>query len=257
MNYGLNYKGETGSYYVLNFGSHVGADQDSFYLYRTMQRTTSSGTAIETAPPETVPDEEETTTASVTAQCDATYFPGAVDAPTTVIQEGEQILIEVPSEMVVDANTSNPTLTTNIDTIGQTLSTVTPADVHPKVLTNTGAQTGTIEGIISDTPVGEMQGDANTASDIETANKFRLPKSFLEGFPFSIPYSVYCGIQSFVADPQAPVFTIPFSIPRLGIEESMEIDLTQWNPVARLCRALLSLVWVAGLAMACGKFIKR
>lgn len=259
MIYGNNYKGVPGSFYNVDFGSNVNANTENFYQYRTMQRVSSGGTAQEQAPPQQIPDVQEPTVASVTMTSDPTYYPGAVDAAAEVIQEDELVLIQVPDELVVDANTANPSITTDANTIGSTIAELSPIEVRPKVLTNAVSVSGTVDGVIDDTPVAELDGtNAGSAeADIEIANKFRLPKSFLEGFPFSIPYSIYIGIQSFVSDPQAPVFNIPFAIERLGISENMEIDLTNWNPVARLCRALLSLVWVAGLAMACGKFIKR
>ena len=254
MTYGASYKGKTGSLYNLQF-SGVDASSDSFYLYRTIERTTTSGTSLETAPPQSVPDVEESTTATVTATSDPVYYPGAVDSPAEVIQQGEQILIRVPEEMVVDGNTSNPSITTDIDTIGQTLAGLTPSDVKPQVLTQTASLGATVDEIIADTPEAEIPGNAE--SDIETANKFILPRSFLEGFPFSIPYSIYLGLQTFIADPEAPHFELPFSIPRLGIEEKVDLDLSQFNPLARVCRAFLSLVWVAGLAMAVNAWIKR
>ena len=259
MTYGVSYMNTTGSVFTLTFpNQYRDIRPEEFWQYRTINRISNTQGAIDTSKPpaQTIPEAEGT--ASVTVTSDENYYPGAVEAPVEVIEDGDLLLIECPESLVIDADTDNPTITTDRDAIGDQLAITTPADVKPRVLTNTGTQSTPIDQIISDTPALEMQAGVNDpAADIETANKFRLPRSFLEGFPFSIPYSIYAGIQSFVADPQAPVFNFPFSVPALGITENVEIDLTQWNPVAKLCRALLSFVWVAALALVCSKFIKR
>lgn len=270
MTYGVSYMNTTGSVFNLTFGNQYrDIRPEEFWQYRTINRITNTqGTIDSSKPPaQTVPEAEATATVSVAS--DENLYPGAVDAPAETIEDGEMILIQCPESLVIDGDTANPTVTTDLDAIGDQLAITTPSDVKPYVLTypvpGVASGSGVISNpaadipadIITDTPVGEMQGTGTAETDIEIANKFRLPKSFLEGFPFSIPYSVYVGIQTLVSEPQVPTFKIPFSIPRLGISENVEIDLTQWNPVARLCRALLSLVWVAGLAMACSKFLKR
>lgn len=257
MTYGITYKGQSGSVYNYSLSSSYDARPESFSLYRTIDRVTSTAGNIDTnyPPAETVPDVEETTTSTVTMTSQAEYYPGALDAVTEVIEDGEKILIAVPDNLIVEADPANPTLTTDIDAIADELAVTVPSDVKTYVQTNIASDVGTVDQIIENTPSAEIPGTAE--SDIETANKFRLPRSFLEGFPFSIPYSIYIGIQSFVAEPQAPVFNLPFSVPALGLNEDMVIDLNSWSSLARLCRALLSLVWVAGLAMACSRFIKR
>lgn len=259
MTYGITYKGQSGSIYNYSLSSSYDARPESFALYRTIDRVTSTSGTIDTnyPPAQTVPEGEST--ASVTVTSDADMYPGSVNSPAEVIQDDELVMIEVPAELIVEAGTANETVTSDRDLIGNVVSQLVPSDVNPRVLTNANTAGAVVGGVIADTPEAVIpQDDVNNPDlDIETANKFRLPKSFLEGFPFSIPYSVYVGIQSFVSDPVAPTFSIPFSIPRLGIDESIVLDLNQFSPLARLCRALLSLVWVAGLAMACSKFIKR
>lgn len=259
MTYGITYKDETGSFADINLPSVAGNDTAAAMQYRTMGRTKDNGTPTEEEPPDIIPPVGEIVPVPVTASSDATYYPGAVDSPTQTISDDEEILIPVPDNMIVEAGTIAETITTDPAVIGNTIADTIPAEVNPHVLTDLETVDNTVGEIIADTPAAEIpDADVNNPdADIATANKFRLPKSFLEGFPFSIPYSVYVGIQTLVSDPQVPTFNVPFSIPRLGISENVEIDLTQWNPVARLCRALLSLVWVAGLAMACSKFLKR
>lgn len=258
MTYGLTYKGETGSFVDINLTNVSVNDTATAIQYRTMERVIDNGTPTEERPPNIIPPVGEIVPVPVTATSDAVYYPGAVDSPTQTIADGEEILIPVPDNMIVEAGTASESITTDPAVIGNSIADTVPEVVKPYVLTDSGVVGDTVGDIIADTPAAEIP-DAdvnNPEADIETANKFRLPRSFLEGFPFSIPYSIYAGLKSFVADPQAPVFDFPFKIPGV-VDDNVHIDLSDWNPVARLCRALLSLVWLAGLALACHKFIKR
>lgn len=260
------YQGVAGSAYNVNYSSSAQMANEANILYRTIERITdtTTGTIDTSAPPaETIPDEDVTETKTVSMSSDATYYPGKVASNGVIIREGDyintgdKVLIKVPDELIVDENTPDPTITTDSDVIIETITNTTIESVKPKVLTKASSNSVTVEQVISDTPVLELDATGNAQTDIETANKFRLPQSFLEGFPFSIPYSIYVGIQSLVGDPAAPQFTFPFSIPRIGIYENISVDLSEWSSLAYVCRALLSLVWVAGLAIACSRFIKR
>lgn len=257
MHYGSTYKGVAGSFYDIQLASSAGNTTANATQFRTMELVNDSGDAIESSPPNNVPDEYEPTPAVVVASSDPIYFPGAVDAPAEVIEDNDLILIPVPDNLITESVPGTPDLTTSLPDIAHTVAETAPADVKTYVYNNYNTTiVNSPSDVIADTPAIEIPG-GNVETDIETANKFRLPKSFLEGFPFSIPYSIYVGIQSFVAEPQAPVFNFPFTIPALGLNQDIVIDLNQWNAVARLCRALLSVVWVAGLAMVCSRFIKR
>lgn len=259
MRTGATVKGQAGCQTVLQFDQNTHPERDGFFLFRTIEVwvTAAQGQINPNyADPDVIQGGSASTTAQVDMHSDGTKYPGAIDSPTTTIKDGEKVLVKVPEGMVVD-NNGDLTLSTDSAVVGQVIAETTAEAVEPRVLTETavdGVDT-VVDNVIADTATPEISGTAS--SDIETANKFRLPKSFLEGFPFSIPYSVFIGIKSFVAEGQAPVFDIPFNIQRLGISEVVSIDLSSWSPVARLCRALLSVVWVAGLAMACSKFIKR
>lgn len=254
---GVNFKGQPGASNYQNISSPNGCNKESFFLYRTIDIVTNDLGDINTNFSEAQDIPGGTGTATVTAHSDAKKYPGAIDSPATNIGNNESVLVKVPDNLIVDDGTGNPTITTDSEVIGNTLADLTVDDVQPKIKTETvaeGAET-VVGNVVADTANPSLSG--NASSDIETANKFRLPKSFLEGFPFSIPYSMFVGIKSLVADPQAPVYDIPFKIARLNIDENIHLDLNQFNPLAKLCRALLSIVWVAGLAMTCNKFIKR
>lgn len=59
-------------------------------------------------------------------------------------------------------------------------------------------------------------------------------------FPFSIPYDIYYLFSTFAADPVAPTFTIDIKLERVGIDESIEIDLSMFNTISKLSRLLLT-----------------
>lgn len=263
MNYGLHYKDTTGSFYDLNFASQFlnGNTVPQIIQYRTMDLVYDSGAPQEQAPPNDIPTTEGT--AYMQGYVDQNKLPDAVDGAVSTLAEGQQMIIEIPQEFLDTVETEQgqvQQLTTNVEKLVDAVNGLVDSDVQPKVLTNAGAAGATVEQILSDTVTSELESDSPNQSvqnDVEVADKFRLPKSFLEGFPFSIPYSIYLGLQSFVAEPDAPSFDLPFTIPRLGIDETVRLDLAQFNPLARVCRAFLSLVWVAGLAMACNSWLKR
>lgn len=269
MTYGASYKGTTGSLYNINYGTGAHMDNMNLYLYRTMPKILNHNGEVDTASPPANSDPDEPQEVSVPLQIDSTMLPGSVSSPVSSLSSGELYMIEAPSSIVVGADTDSPSITTDTNILGNTLSSVTPSNVNSYVLTDPVAVTvpdnlidpavsDSIEDVIADTDTPSLEAEpGETTNDIDTANKFRLPRSFLEGFPFSIPYSVFVGIKSFLATPTAPFFSFPFRIPLIGINENIVIDLSQWDSVAKLCRALLSVVWVAGLAMACNKFLKR
>lgn len=260
MTYGTTYMGVTGSFADINLPYALQNSVANAMQYRTMPKVTDSGVSTEQNPPDEI--EEGTGIAKMQAKVDASKVPDGVDSPTTELAEGEKMIIEIPEEFLDTIETQTgqiKQLTTSVNKLVTAVNSLSTADVRSQVLTVPAQEVSSVEQIINNTIEGEMEAEEGTPAenDVEVANKFRLPKSFLEGFPFSIPYSIYLGISSLIADPEAPRFNIPFSIPRLGIDENVDLDLEQFTPLARLCRALLSLVWVAGLAMACNKFIKR
>ncbi len=260
---GASYKGGTGYLYNLRFASGSQQDDMSSYLYRTMDKILNTSGVVDTSNPvQTVP-EETNQTANVQLNVDDKKIPGSVQAPTEKIAEGQKVLIEVPEQLIVYEN-GEPTLTTNITNITQYLSTVTSDDVVPKVLTEplelpTVSHEvqedikDVVDDVVTDTDVPEIE---NPTSDEATVNKFRLPRSFLEGFPFSIPYSIYVGIRSLIATPEVPSFNFHLNIPHTSIDETFNVDLSRFSDLAVLCRSLLAVVWVAGFAFASYKFFK-
>lgn len=252
MQYGITYKGATGSVYSVNFAQNYEITADKI-KYRTIEAVFTNGT-VDTQWGEKN-DIHQATTVTQAFDVDADRMIDAVDGPAGTIANGAKVLTEIPQELVtVDATTGEKTLVTNEVVVREVFETVNVEEVRSVVQATDTTVEGVVDDVITDTPSNSLTGEGD---NIEIANKFKLPKSFLEGFPFSIPYSVFIGMKSFIAEPKAPVFDIPFKYPKIGLDYEMHIDLAQFNALARLARAFLAFVWVAGLAVGCNKFIKR
>lgn len=74
----------------------------------------------------------------------------------------------------------------------------------------------------------------------ETANKAK------EKFPTSVPWDVAMIVNAMSAEPQAPVMKIPLVLEQFNISEEVTIDLSsdEWEKLAKLCRYLLSLLFL-------------
>ena len=74
-------------------------------------------------------------------------------------------------------------------------------------------------------------------------------------FPFCIPFDMIKFIQCLCADPVAPVVDIPVNIPNI-YKGNININLKQYDDVAKLCRTLFDLLFILGLAYATRYLIK-
>lgn len=75
----------------------------------------------------------------------------------------------------------------------------------------------------------------------ETANMLT------DKFPFSIPWDMAALVTLLSAEPQAPVFKLPITIESAGIEEYMEIDMSQFEYLSTLMRGMLSILYAYGI----------
>lgn len=78
---------------------------------------------------------------------------------------------------------------------------------------------------------------------------------FKEKFPFCLPWDVYNVFANLVAEPEAPVFSIPFKFERLGIDYEFTIDLSEFEDIAKISRFFSSIAFVIFLILASRKLI--
>ena len=74
-------------------------------------------------------------------------------------------------------------------------------------------------------------------------------------FPFCIPWDIYYLLSGLSDAPKTPVFKIPLVISSLGIHEELVMDMTPFEGVSRLSRALLSLFFAFGLIRLTIQFV--
>lgn len=89
----------------------------------------------------------------------------------------------------------------------------------------------------------------------EAVEQHKLSLTIIDYFPFCIPFDLVRGVQLLQAPVEEPVFDIPLKVPYLG-EQTLHIDLTEWDGVFVITRWFLLLGFVAGLALVTSKVIK-
>lgn len=66
-------------------------------------------------------------------------------------------------------------------------------------------------------------------------------------FPFSIPWDMAMLVGILQAEPQAPVFHLPLVIESYGINESIDIDMSQFEVLSVIMRSMLTLLYAYGI----------
>ena len=102
-----------------------------------------------------------------------------------------------------------------------------------------------VEDQVTDTPAAQV---SQNVSDYQVAG---LPSVF----PFCIPFDLYNFVSCLAADPVAPSFTWRFYVPGI-CDESIEIDLAEFNNVAQVLRTMELLLFCVGLAFVTRKIIR-
>lgn len=112
-------------------------------------------------------------------------------------------------------------------------------------------QTGELE----ESPPWEEAPPTTQNKPRENTNRMKLSAIWLSKFPFCIPWDLKQGVSQLLAPAEAPVFDIPFKNARLGINENIHIDFSQYESVASVSRWFFSACWVVILIMLTKKMI--
>lgn len=97
----------------------------------------------------------------------------------------------------------------------------------------------------SDKKVGDFEGEGG-----------QLYFDWKNVFPFCIPFDLITFIKCLCADPEAPKMDIPFNVPIVNYKGSVSIDLSKYDSIAKLCRTLMDLLFILGLAYGTRELIK-
>lgn len=132
--------------------------------------------------------------------------------------------------------------------LGDITGKVIPGDFSAS---NVGSATLTYDG--SETLEQEVI-DAGTTEISSEAESYQSP-GLQNVFPFCIPFDLYNFVACLAADPVAPSFTWRFYVPGI-CDESIEIDLSEFDAAAQILRTMELLLFCVGLAFVTRKIIR-
>lgn len=155
------------------------------------------------------------------------------------------------TDSVADAGSGSIAFPLDVDD----LIDLSPSDVRDKTLTDTG-DIATDKTDTKDDTKDDTKYDTNTKPNKPSIPSLSLPEIlFKEKFPFCLRWDVYNVFANLVAEPEAPVFSIPFKFERLGIDYEFTIDLSEFEDIAKISRFFSSIAFVIFLILASRKLI--
>ena len=78
---------------------------------------------------------------------------------------------------------------------------------------------------------------------------------FKEKFPFCLPWDIYNLFVGLQAEAEAPRFVMPFKFERLGIDEEIVIDFSDYEEQIKIIRFFTGAMFVLALVMISRKII--
>lgn len=155
-------------------------------------------------------------------------FPSTADDLTDVLTYPDSIGISVPRDLS--------------DTITKTAEDIRTVD---KDKTDTKDDT---KDDTSDNP--------NTKPKKPSIPSMSLPEIlFKEKFPFCLPWDIYNLFVGLQAEAEAPRFVMPFKFERLGIDEEIVIDFSDYEEQIKIIRFFTGAMFVLALVMTSRKII--
>lgn len=135
--------------------------------------------------------------------------------------------------------------------------TIAVADGKVKVLIDGVYVDAVPRAITAEQAVAEA-GDIETAQtnidDMPKINDLKLPQLVTTKFPFSIPWDLYRCVNVLVASPAPPIYVLPFKVGTY-VDEEIQVDLNQFEPLAVVSRFFTMLVFSIAIVMATRKLI--
>ena len=99
---------------------------------------------------------------------------------------------------------------------------------------------------VVDTPIDDVIDIPLIVPD--TSGSFTdITDSLKNKFPFSLPWDIYYLFSRLAHTPRTPVYYLPLVIERLGIDETIVIDMSDFEDFSSLSRLMLSLLYAYGL----------
>lgn len=111
---------------------------------------------------------------------------------------------------------------------------------------------------VTDTETGEIT-DVNFPPEVVWRSGLELVKnstsSITNYFPFCIPTYLKSQLNILVAEPESPIFTIPFVLESVNINESIKIDLTRFGSLTKITDFFLVAILIVGLCFSTKKIM--
>ena len=171
----------------------------------------------------------------------------SIDLSTTngllsqILDKATQIFDKLSETTSGAVDTVNTKLQETLDEILSTLKSIRRWTIADTVFDGVDALAN-IASFLKDFLTAPAAAIGTAASSLgETANMLT------DRFPFSIPWDMAALVTLLSAEPQAPVFKLPITIDSAGIEEYMEIDMSQFEYLSTLMRGILSILYAYGI----------
>lgn len=153
------------------------------------------------------------------------------------------------TDSIADAGSGSIAFPLDVDD----LIDLSPSDVRDKTLTDTG-------DIATDKDKTDTKDDTkdnpNTKPKKPSIPSMSLPEIlFKEKFPFCLPWDIYNLFSGLQAEAEAPRFVMPFKFERLGIDEEIVIDFSDYEEQIKIIRFFTGAMFVLALVMISRKII--
>lgn len=143
---------------------------------------------------------------------------------------------------------------TDVSTYPDTIPISVPQDLTDTI-SKTAEDVRTVDKDKTDTK-DDTKEDPNTKPNKPSIPGLSLPEIlFKEKFPFCLPWDLYNLFAGLQTEEEAPRFVVPFKFERLGIDEEIVIDFSDYEEQIKIIRFFTGAMFVLALIMISRKLI--
>lgn len=143
---------------------------------------------------------------------------------------------------------------TDVSTYPDSIGISVPRDLSDTI-TKTAEDVRTVDKDKTDTK-DDTKDDTNTKPNKPSIPGLSLPEIlFKEKFPFCLPWDLYNLFAGLQTEEEAPRFVVPFKFERLGIDEEIVIDFSDYEEQIKIIRFFTGAMFVLALIMISRKLI--
>lgn len=147
---------------------------------------------------------------------------------------------------------------TDVSTYPDSIGISVPRDLSDTI-TKTAEDIRTVDKDKTDTKddtKDDTSDNPNTKPKKPSIPSMSLPEIlFKEKFPFCLPWDIYNLFVGLQAEAEAPRFVMPFKFERLGIDEEIVIDFSDYEEQIKIIRFFIGAMFVLALVMISRKII--